>query len=403
MRVLSHKCPFFQVKIMTKSMSSHYLCLPLYAIPKRIEKCRLKQRLFQKDLLNKKKKGFLWLFSPPNLLYPNPLKPFEKQSSPRKKTALEQRDSSESFIMVNLFLFDGKDVVDGHVIITDSDKVQHIHKVLKCEVGSTIKMGQLEGPLYTGHVVEMTDASVRVRLELVAGSDFDRTRQSAGVCILLGTPRPSMIKSISVVTATMGVDHILCVRSERVDKSYLMSKMLRPDELRKNLIHGAEQGVVRQLPVVTAFPDPSLEVLLRDIWPKWEQRLCQEHPTRTLVKLIAEPRMEHNLIQATSMFMRAGAIGLENNNNNNETAAFKPMFVLAVGPEGGWVAAEVEIFKAAGFIPFNMGDKILRTETAVVALLSQVALVQASLPWILGAVCAVAPGDTIAKRPKLDE
>lgn len=312
---------------------------------------------------------------------------------------------------MNLFLFDGKDVVDGHVIITDSDKVQHIHKVLKCELGSTIKMGQLEGSLYTGHVVEMTEASVRVRLELVAGSDFDRTRQSAGVCILLGTPRPSMIKSISVVTATMGVDHILCVRSERVDKSYLGSKMLRPDELRKNLIHGAEQGVLRQLPVVTAFPDPSLEVLLRDIWPKWEQRLCQENPTRTLVKLIAEPRMEHNLIQATSLVMRGGAIGgvigLENNNNNNndnsETASFKPMFVLAVGPEGGWVAAEVEMFKGAGFIPFNMGDKILRTETAVIALLSQVALVQGSLPWILDAVPAVAPGDTIAKRPKLDE
>jgi hypothetical protein len=47
------------------------------------------------------------------------------------------------------------------------------------------------------------------------------------------------------------------------------------------------------------------------------------------------------------------------------------MFVLAVGPEGGWIAAEVDMFKRAGFLPFNMGDKILRTETAVVGLLSQ--------------------------------
>jgi 16S rRNA U1498 N3-methylase RsmE len=91
-------------------------------------------------------------------------------------------------------------------------QVKHIHTVLKCAIGSTIKMGQLEGPRFVGHVVEMTEAAVRVRLELVPDTEFDRTRQSAGVCLLLGTPRPTMIKSICVVSATMGVDHILLVK-----------------------------------------------------------------------------------------------------------------------------------------------------------------------------------------------
>ncbi len=93
-------------------------------------------------------------------------------------------------------------------------QVKHIHTVLKCVVGSTIKMGQLEGPRFMGHVVEMSEAAVRVRLELVPGTDFDRAQQSAGVCLLLGTPRPTMIKSICVVSATMGVDHILMVKVE---------------------------------------------------------------------------------------------------------------------------------------------------------------------------------------------
>jgi RsmE family RNA methyltransferase len=152
--------------------------------------------------------------------------------------------------MVNLFVFEPNDVVDGHVTITDTDKVAHLHKVLKVVVGSTIKMGQLHGSLYVGHVVEMSVAAVRVRLEVIEGTEFDRTKQSAGVCLLLGTPRPTMIKSICVVSATMGVDHIVMVRSERVDKAYFGSKMMRAEEMKRNLVHGAEQGVVRQVRMI---------------------------------------------------------------------------------------------------------------------------------------------------------
>lgn len=41
-----------------------------------------------------------------------------------------------------------------------------------------------------------------------------------------------------------------------------------------------------------------------------------------------------------------------------------PLIVLAVGPEGGFSAAELDCFINAGFKPVNMGEAILRTETA---------------------------------------
>ena len=37
---------------------------------------------------------------------------------------------------------------------------------------------------------------------------------------------------------------------------------------------------------------------------------------------------------------------------------------LAVGPEGGFSPAEAERFLAAGFLPFTIGNTVLRTETA---------------------------------------
>jgi RsmE family RNA methyltransferase len=44
---------------------------------------------------------------------------------------------------------------------------------------------------------------------------------------------------------------------------------------------------------------------------------------------------------------------------------------LALGPEGGWVEAEVESFRRAGFETVSLGSRVLRTESAVAALVGR--------------------------------
>jgi 16S rRNA (uracil1498-N3)-methyltransferase len=44
--------------------------------------------------------------------------------------------------------------------------------------------------------------------------------------------------------------------------------------------------------------------------------------------------------------------------------------VVAIGPEGGWSFEETEIFLSHGFQAVSLGDRILRTETAAIALMS---------------------------------
>jgi RsmE family RNA methyltransferase len=44
---------------------------------------------------------------------------------------------------------------------------------------------------------------------------------------------------------------------------------------------------------------------------------------------------------------------------------------LAIGPEGGWVEAELASLENVGFSPVSLGPRILRVETAVAALLSR--------------------------------
>jgi 16S rRNA (uracil1498-N3)-methyltransferase len=46
--------------------------------------------------------------------------------------------------------------------------------------------------------------------------------------------------------------------------------------------------------------------------------------------------------------------------------------MLAVGPEGGWTAAEVALFTRGGWHSASLGPRILRVETAVIAALAVV-------------------------------
>jgi 16S rRNA (uracil1498-N3)-methyltransferase len=44
--------------------------------------------------------------------------------------------------------------------------------------------------------------------------------------------------------------------------------------------------------------------------------------------------------------------------------------VMAVGPEGGWAAEELQEFEQSGWIAASLGETILRAETAAIAALA---------------------------------
>lgn len=45
-------------------------------------------------------------------------------------------------------------------------------------------------------------------------------------------------------------------------------------------------------------------------------------------------------------------------------------YVVLIGPEGGWTGAEVELARTHGFVPVSLGPRVLRTETAAIAITS---------------------------------
>ena len=45
--------------------------------------------------------------------------------------------------------------------------------------------------------------------------------------------------------------------------------------------------------------------------------------------------------------------------------------VVALGPEGGWTDDEVALLEAHGFARLSLGPRILRTDTAAIAVLAR--------------------------------
>ncbi|MFZ0391043.1 MAG: RsmE family RNA methyltransferase, partial [Calditrichia bacterium] len=63
------------------------------------------------------------------------------------------------------------------------------------------------------------------------------------------------------------------------------------------------------------------------------------------------------------------------------TSEKRPL-ILAVGPEGGFHAREIEYFRQAGFRGLNLGPHILRSETAAVTAISRLKLINGGDKWL---------------------
>jgi RsmE family RNA methyltransferase len=160
--------------------------------------------------------------------------------------------------------------------------------------------------------------------------------------LVLAIPRPKVLTRVIEAAAAFGVARVALTNAWRVDKSYLRSPRLAADALALAARLGAEQGATTHLPEITVH-----DRLMQLVDARW--------PGPPAVKLLAHPGappLEHALAAAAP----GDATG--------------PV-ALAIGPEGGWIAREVETFVARGFAPVSIGAPILRGETAVAAALGQ--------------------------------
>jgi RsmE family RNA methyltransferase len=244
--------------------------------------------------------------------------------------------SSEELVKImNIILIEKNELADGHVVLNDH-RAKHIVKVLKSQVGDSLRVGVVDGDMGEGTVTAIT-----VRYPFIVELTVELSGQTVpvpAIDLLLALPRPIMLKRILSQVTALGVGRIYLVNANRVEKSFWEAGILEEKEYRSHLIHGLEQAVDTRLPQIHTYRHfrPFIEDHLPGLASQYSHLL------------LAHPFAEQPLSSSLS--------------------GSSKKILYAVGPEGGWVDFEVEKFLAAGMRPFSMGSRILKVDTAVVAI-----------------------------------
>ena len=233
---------------------------------------------------------------------------------------------------MNRILFEKGEISSG-VATFGGVRAEHVLKVLHGEVGQILKTGEVDGPIGTGEITAIENGLVMVRLT------HDAEALAPWVDLILAPPRPRVMKRLLPQLASLGVGRIVLVGAKKVEKDFWGATLLKEEIYRPLLIDGLMQAGTTALPTISTVRN----------FRKWlRDDLDGEFTTSN--RIVAHPY---------------GA------DSRPDCAEKSGRLLLAVGPEGGWTDEEVALLEEKGFARYSLGPRILRTDTAVVALLSR--------------------------------
>lgn len=233
---------------------------------------------------------------------------------------------------MNLLLLEDGDFVAADRVRLSGRRLSHLNEVHRAENGDTLRVGRLGGQMGRGQLLQLDTTSAELQVA------FDQPPPAKlPITLLLALPRPKMLKRVLQSVSAMGVPRLILLNSFRVEKSFWQTPFLEPDAIREQLILGLEQARDTLLPEV---------IIEKRFKPFVEDRLPQ---------------------------LAAGTLGLTGHPGDYPACprAVEQPVTLAIGPEGGWIPYEVDKLTEAGLQPVQLGERILRVETAVTALLAR--------------------------------
>ena len=231
---------------------------------------------------------------------------------------------------MNRILFESSEIADGVATCSDA-RAEHILAVLHGEVGQTLKTGELDGRIGTGEIVSIEGRTVAVKVS--------HTEESLRPwCdLVLAPPRPRVMKRLLPQLASLGVGTIVLVGAKKVEKDFWGATPLKEENYRPLLVDGLMQAGT-------------------SVVPRMETR-------RNFRRFVGD--------ELDSLFPTANRVVGHPGGAPNAPAQKPGRLLLAVGPEGGWTGDEVSLLESHGFSRCSLGSRILRTDTALVALLAR--------------------------------
>ncbi len=231
------------------------------------------------------------------------------------------------------FMVSSRSIRDGYASF-NGELHHHMARVLRLRPGDELLLVDEQGRSHQGVIDQITQEWTAVRLTV--------TREAAppsispAITIVQGLPRGEKIDLVLQKGTELGVNGFSLFRADRsvprLTGDKLQSRLERWERI---VFEAARQSERFDLPQVVWIPSA---------------RDAAENVKADLKLLLWE--------RGTSVHLR-------------ETLAALPRpasIAIAIGPEGGFAPDEFQAFSDQGFIPVTLGKRILRTETAALAM-----------------------------------
>lgn len=224
----------------------------------------------------------------------------------------------------------------GSIVELPVDAGAHLVKVLRARSGDEVVLFNGDGRDFSGVVGSVRGKHVSAE---IGAAQLAETESRLAVTLVQCLPRAEKMDLVVQKATELGVTRIVPVISQRsvvrLDDGQAQSKQ---SHWRAVAISACEQCGRARLPTVER-PVQLLNYL-------------GNLPPPTHPRWVLEPTTE------------SPATGRASIDPASLTAA-----EIAIGPEGGFTAGELEAFPLAGFSPLGLGPRVLRTETAAIAAL----------------------------------
>ncbi len=222
--------------------------------------------------------------------------------------------------------------IAGERAVLAGSEAHHLAHVMRAAVGDEIVVFDGGGSEYRARVAGIGRSEIE--LTILSRADVDR-EAAARVTLGVALPKGERQRWLVEKAVELGVARLVPLMTER---GVARESAAAVERLRRAVVEASKQCGRNRLMEIGA-PESLNDFLNAN--------------AGAALRLIAEPGAP-DVAEVVAEFSGRGVA--------------RPLVALVVGPEGGFTAAEVELALAAGWQAVGLGKRILRVETAALAL-----------------------------------
>ena len=219
----------------------------------------------------------------------------------------------------------------GESAVMEGEAAHHLGRVLRAQIGQLYELSDGER-VWLGRI----ESVGRDRLQFALVEELPAVHPGVDLTLLLAVVKFDAFEWAIEKATELGVSTIVPLAAERSEKALLSAAAKRAERWKKILLEASQQSRRVRVPVLGELVKPESAFASR----------------RDGLRVMLSERADASPLRKVLQGQRA-------------TKA-----TLAIGPEGGWTDAEFAAAQSCGFLEASLGRLILRTETAVIAVLA---------------------------------